>query len=120
MNRMMEFFSKQNLPIISAMKGWLERNSVNIIRSRARGGNQALLPSLGTDVTDPDLLDAIYHERRVELGMECHCFFDLVLTGRAATELVDWGYNASIHEVFPIPLVERTLSGGLITQNNGY
>ena len=98
----------------------LARNSVNIIRSRARGGNQALLASLGTDVTGPDLLDAIYHERRVELGMEGHRFFDLVRTGRAATDLADWGFIAGIHEVFPIPEVERTLSGGLITQNNGY
>jgi len=98
----------------------MARNSVNIIRSRARGGNQALLPSLTAAVTGNDLLEAIYHERRVELGLEGHRFFDLVRTGRAPEALGDWGFSTGTHEVFPIPEVEITLSGGLITQNNGY
>jgi hypothetical protein len=65
-------------------------------------------------------LEAIYHERRVELGLEGHRFFDLVRQGRAATVLGDAGFSSGINEVFPIPEVEITLSGGNITQNNGY
>ena len=75
---------------------------------------------LGDDVTGVDLLEAIYHERRVELGLEGHRFFDLVRQGRAAQVLADQGFTAGVNEVFPIPEVEITLSGGNITQNNGY
>jgi hypothetical protein len=56
----------------------------------------------------------------VELGLEGHRFFDLVRQGRAAAELAEFGFTAGVNEVFPIPEVEITLSGGLITQNNGY
>jgi hypothetical protein len=73
-----------------------------------------------SNVVGPDLLEAIYHERRVELGLEGHRFFDLVRQGRAATVLGDAGFSSGINEVFPIPEVEITLSGGNITQNNGY
>lgn len=98
----------------------MARNSVNVVRARARGGNNALLPSLGAGVTGDALLQAIYHERRVELGLEGHRFFDLVRQGRASERLNEWGFVPGVHEVFPVPEVEITLSGGLITQNNGY
>ena len=83
--------------------------------------------------TDPrfttDLLTAIYHERRVELGMEGHRFFDLVRTNRAATVLhgtamqnVEGKSNfvAGKNEYFPLPSVEISLSGGALVQNPGY
>ena len=48
------------------------------VRSRARGGNNAILPAITT--TDQGLLrTAIRKERRAELGMEYERFFDLVL-----------------------------------------
>ena len=72
------------------------------------------------NATGEDLLEAIYHERRVELGLEGHRFFDIVRQGRAATLLGEDGFTSGTHEVFPIPEAEITLSGGLITQNNGY
>jgi hypothetical protein len=52
--------------------------------------------------------------------LEGHRFFDLVRQGRAAQVLADQGFAAGVNEVFPIPEVEITLSGGNITQNNGY
>jgi hypothetical protein len=96
----------------------IARSSVNAVRARARGGNSAILP----DVTSGgvDLLEAIYHERRVELGLEGHRFFDLVRQGRAATVLAPLGFSEGTHELFPIPAAEITLSGGLIDQNPGY
>lgn len=67
-----------------------------------------------------ELLKAIYHERRVELGLEGHRFFDLVRTGQAVTKLQPLGYIDNIHHVFPIPSSQVQLSGGVLTQNNGY
>ncbi len=63
------------------------------------------------------LLDAIWAERRAELAMEQHRYFDLIRQGRAAEELD--GFE-SRHEVYPIPQSEIDLSGGVMSQNDGY
>jgi starch-binding outer membrane protein, SusD/RagB family len=91
---------------------------INEVRSRARGGDLAILP----DVTagGPYLLEAIYHERRVELCLEGHRFFDIVRQNRGQQILADEGFILGTHELFPIPLAEITLSGGLLIQNPGY
>ncbi|GAA0723673.1 RagB/SusD family nutrient uptake outer membrane protein [Aquimarina litoralis] len=68
--------------------------------------------------TGTSLADAIYQERRVELVGEGHHFFDLVRTGRAATEID--GFVTGKHEVFPIPLIEIQLAGNRWEQNPGY
>ena len=73
---------------------------------------------LGGPVTGRSLLDVIYHERRVELGLEGHRFFDLVRQGRAAEVLE--GFVEGKSERFPIPTAEITLSNGQLTQNPGY
>ena len=88
------------------------KNSLNIVRARVS------MP----DVTSSGatLLEAIYHERRVELGMEGHRFFDLVRTGRASTELGPLGFKEGVNEVFPIPNSQITLSNGVLKQNSGY
>ena len=96
------------------------RSSVNLVRERARGGNNSILPDVNS--SGSDLLEAIYHERRVELGLEGHRFFDIVRQGRAAEVMttLGFGFVEGVHEIFPIPEAEITLSGGLITQNPGY
>ncbi|MDA0946759.1 MAG: hypothetical protein RLZZ314_425 [Bacteroidota bacterium] len=71
-------------------------------------------------LTGQDLLEAIWHERRVELGLEGHRFFDLVRQGRAQEVLGSAGFTAGKSELFPIPTAEITLSNGLLTQNPGY
>jgi len=64
------------------------------------------------------LLTAIYHERRVELAGEGVHFFDLVRTGRAATEIA--GFQTGKNELFPIPQIEIDLAGAGWGQNQGY
>ena len=80
----------------------------------------ALLQAVSIDETlaGEAMLEAIWHERRVELGLEGHRFFDVVRQGRAAE--VFEGFVPGKSEVFPIPNSEITLSNGALTQNPGY
>lgn len=98
----------------------LARELVNQVRARAR--RSATSPDVLPDITASGtaLLEAIYHERRVELGLEGHRFFDLVRTGRAEDVLGNAGFTAGQHEVFPIPQRQIDLSGGNLKQNPGY
>ena len=81
--------------------------------------------------TQADLRTAIRHERRVELAMEGHRWFDLVRWGIAKQTLdayiaaessearSHWGFfQEGKNELFPIPTKELELSG--ISQNPGY
>ena len=83
---------------------------LNMVRSRAN-----LPVSTGTVAN-------IWAERRVELAMEEDRFFDLVRQGRAGNVLRAQGkaFVTGKHEVFPIPQAQIDLSGGRLTQNNGY
>ncbi len=94
------------------------RQSLNRVRARARGANSTILKDV--TASGQALLDAIYHERRVELGLEGHRFFDLVRTGRAAQTLGPLGYNEAVHRLFPIPLSQIQATNGAILQNPGY
>lgn len=82
---------------------------------------QALLPDLDATVTGQALLEAIWHERRVELAMEQHRMFDIrrqetVSPGRAATLMAahekTW---QSCHMLYPIPATQVQIAG--LTQN---
>ncbi|SFN90073.1 RagB/SusD family nutrient uptake outer membrane protein [Salegentibacter flavus] len=68
----------------------------------------------------PTLELAIEHERRMELAMEMHRFFDLVRTGRAVEVMqVKVPSFDSDKLLFPIPLYAIDVNPGL-TQNPGY
>jgi hypothetical protein len=71
------------------------------------------ITSSGTQLTED-----IWAERNFELSGEGHRFFDLVRTGKAATEIE--GFITGKHELFPIPLVEIDLAGGNWSQNPNY
>ncbi|MBR8533986.1 RagB/SusD family nutrient uptake outer membrane protein [Carboxylicivirga sediminis] len=125
----------------------IARTYLNYVRERARQGNDAVLPDV--TVGGADLLEAIYHERRVELCGEGHRFHDLVRTGRLEQELKVNGYKVKAaltkeddgsitvsdsgepvfkatnlqmpkNMFFPIPQSEVDNTGGVITQNPGY
>lgn len=94
---------------------------VNMVRERARQGNEDILPDF-TMTDQAELRNAIYHERRVELAMEQHRYFDLVRQGRAQEVFAVLGitWTPDKHEVYPVPQSEIDISGGSITQNPGY
>ncbi len=86
------------------------------------------------------LLNAIYDERRAELALEGHRYYDLKRTGRledAMADFVDYNLNRSgdpydagnrqgtlfdpsRHYLFPIPQAEIDLSNGVVEQNPNY
>lgn len=96
--------------------------ALNSVRTRARNGNNAVLPNVTT--TDQALLrTAIQQERRVELAMEHDRFFDIVRWGISQSTMNAAGktnFNASRDNLLPIPLTQIDLSKGVLTQNFGY
>ena len=123
------------------------KNYINKVRERARNGNPAIL--VDVTATGTDLLNAIYHERRVELCNEGHRWHDLVRTGRLQQVVATDGYKVKAnitsdglggyvvtdsgdpifkatnlvmpkHMFFPIPQSEIDNSNGKIKQNEGY
>lgn len=104
-------------------------DALNQVRQRARQGVPDVLPDV--DVTDKaQLREKIWHEQRVEYGMENERFFDLVRQGRAGTVLRAYAekYNTvkgknfrdGINEFLPVPQSEIDLSQGRLEQNFGY
>ncbi|MGQ0712896.1 MAG: RagB/SusD family nutrient uptake outer membrane protein [Gemmatimonadaceae bacterium] len=79
---------------------------------------QALLPPVTS--SGQNLLTAIWEERRHELAMEQHRWFDIVRQGRAPQLMAIAGktFIAGRHELFPVPAREVTAAG--LTQNPGY
>jgi hypothetical protein len=91
---------------------------LNQVRTRAG------LPGYGTAnypvAKYPTLALALEHERRVELALEFHRFFDLKRTGRALAVLTAKGKAATQNRlIFPIPQYVITQNSA-ITQNPGY
>lgn len=90
-------------------------SDLNIIRKRSG------LPDLATSLSQQQLLDAVAHERRIELFAEWgHRWLDLKRTGQATTILgsmkSEWDVTA---QLWPIPSSELQLDPNLI-QNPGY
>lgn len=111
----------------------LNRGSISDARAQEYT-NRVIARAYGNDAkntaaTGSDLTEEIYMQRRLELVGEGHRFFDLVRTGRAASEFKCYNadtqeetpcFQAGKHELFPIPLEEIQFSDGNWTQNPGY
>ncbi|MCF8245661.1 MAG: RagB/SusD family nutrient uptake outer membrane protein [Saprospiraceae bacterium] len=89
------------------------------VRARARAQSDSTATALPMIVTTDkqEMIDAVRHERQVELGFEMHRFFDLVRWGIAKEKLPD--FQVGKHEVFPLPQTELDLNPALL-QNAGY
>ncbi|MDT0685922.1 RagB/SusD family nutrient uptake outer membrane protein [Autumnicola psychrophila] len=103
---------------------------VDQIRTRARNTqmvdgsstpSDALPNYAGTGMSQAEALQALRHERRVELGFESQRFNDLKRWGIAEEILSDMGKNyKDFNNLYPIPQGEIDRSGGQIEQNTGY
>ena len=74
-----------------------------------------------TSLSQSDTREKIYLERRFELTLEGHRWFDLVRTGRALETLQKLGMKANM-VVFPIPLTQIQIINdpAVLPQNPGY
>ncbi len=123
------------------------REIINQVRRRARDGNM-VMNSDGSGPAANYMIDeypgpwtdqefarqALRAERRLELAMEGHRFFDLVRWGIAENTIDtylekertrrpymnDADFVSGKHEYFPIPQSEIDISEGRINQNPGY
>nr|WKN35663.1 RagB/SusD family nutrient uptake outer membrane protein [Tunicatimonas sp. TK19036] len=103
---------------------------IDEIRQRARNTpmvdgsptpSDALPPYAGQGLSQAQAMDALMHERRVELGFESQRFNDLKRWGVADEVLTDLGKNFQEQNyLYPIPQGEIDRSGGQIEQNPGY
>jgi hypothetical protein len=74
-----------------------------------------------SDLTQLDAREKIYMERRFELYMEGHRWFDLVRTGRALSVMGPSGMEAHM-AIFPVPQSQILVVNdtGIFSQNPGY
>lgn len=95
-----------------------------MVRARARGDNPAVLPDI-TTTDQAGLREIIWHERRVELAMEGHRFFDVirqdkVVPGRAAQIFQADGktaFDINKHGTFPVPQSQIDVAAGALVQD---
>lgn len=122
--------SGSNWPIIRLGEIYLIRAESNIKLNKldaaaadinqVRNRPDVSMPDVGPFTDQQDAMDAIIHERRIELAMESVRFFDLVRWGIADDELSELGFDKDQDEYLPIPQKEIDLSGGKLQQNKGY
>jgi len=74
-----------------------------------------------SSLTQDDMREKIYLERRLELAFEGHRWFDLVRTGRAYSTMQSAGMLPYM-TLFPIPLIQIQIvnNPAVLSQNTGY
>lgn len=102
---------------------------LNMVRKRARGTNNFILPDV-TVTEMRELRHRIWRERRVELAMEQHRWFDVIrqmevdpeylLPRLKAIQPQFDRFEPMKHLLMPIPQTEIDLSGQAMGQNPGY
>jgi hypothetical protein len=112
--------SEQPADFSDASKNWILIRYADVLLWNAEaafhaGGDwqtplQKVRDRVGLGPTPYSGLDAIYHERRVELAMEGHRFWDVVRQGRGEELYGQYGYVEGVNNHFPIPQDQLDLS----------
>jgi hypothetical protein len=95
--------------------GATAETNLELIRARARMGNNAILPKV-VYANQSQMREAIKKERHYELAMEGKRFYDLVRWGDALNVLGPLGYTNRAR-YYPIPQKAIDLTGGVLKQN---
>ncbi|RYZ32968.1 MAG: RagB/SusD family nutrient uptake outer membrane protein, partial [Sphingobacteriales bacterium] len=90
----------------------LATENLEMIRARARNGNNAILPPVAY-VSQAQMRTAIQRERRSEFAMEAERFYDLVRWNLAQSVLAPLGYTPK-HRLFPLPASALTSNPKLV------
>jgi hypothetical protein len=114
---------------------------INRLRTRAAASTEMLndaslyqVNTYSSFASKEEAFAALRWERRLELGLEGHRFFDLVRWGVAKETLDEYfniekvrkpyledaAFTEGKHEFLPIPNQQINLSGGIYIQNSGY
>ncbi len=109
-------------------------NSTNLLKDK--NGNPLSIYKVGLygNLSKDQARVALRRERRLELAMEGHRFFDLVRWGIASEYMNEYfikeklrrdhlksaTFIKGVHEYLPIPQIQINLSKGLYIQNQGY
>jgi len=98
-----------------------ENNKTNLALGYLNQVRQRVSMPTYSGLTQNDAREKIYLERRFELTLEGHRWFDLVRTGRALATLSSLGMKANM-TVFPIPLTQIQIINdpSILPQNPGY
>ena len=118
------------------------RTLVNIVRQRAKDMTYVDVANTNVSIelynaawaSAADARKAVRFERRLELVMEGHRYFDLVRWGNMTSHMAAYIANESAtistfakgqvfqdkHQYYPIPLSAIDLSGGVLVQNPGH
>ncbi|PQA59244.1 RagB/SusD family nutrient uptake outer membrane protein [Siphonobacter curvatus] len=112
-----------------ARKSTLPRGSkLNTMTYEPANTPASALPPIAATVTGTALLDAIYHERRVELGMEALHFWDQVRTGTYFNSLpasirssaMSHSIAGSVNPIPVLPIPANEVQSWGLEQNPGY
>lgn len=90
---------------------------LNLVRERARGGNESILPDVPGETGQSDVRQLIWEERRHEFAFENIRYFDLMRQGRMSEVLGPLGFTEGKNNLLPIPQQEIDLSEGKMNQN---
>ena len=112
--------SQQPADMSDASKNWIYIRYADVLLWNAEaafhsGGDwqaplQQVRDRVGLGTSPFTGIEAIYHERRVELAMEGHRFWDVVRQGQGQEVLGEYGYVEGINNHFPISQDQLDLS----------